>query len=134
MTFFTLSHCSCPTFFKIFPFCSRVDTFQEPKSIDQIRIRPNDDNQVLIPDFSSNENETESDDDLKPLRCIHGFSCSDRCARMDMKIVKLAFQVLEKNAEEENDEHEKERFNKRMTKMEHTLDTIASRLNELLQK
>lgn len=87
---------------------------------------------MLIPSFQ--ENETETDSDLKPLRCIRCFPCSGQCSRMDSKIVKLAFQVLDKNAMEEHEQNEKEEFNKRMTKMEHTLDTIANRLSELLQQ
>lgn len=88
----------------------------------------------MIPESSSNENETETDDDSKPLRCIRCFMCYGRCAHMDSKIVKLAFQVLDKNAMEEHDENEKEEFNRRITRIEHTLDTIANRLNELLHK
>lgn len=132
--FFSILPFSCPAFFKIFPFCLKAEIFEEPKLIHEIIIKTNDNNQILIPELISNEDETDTDESLLPLRCSGCFSCSGRCARMDSKIVKLAFQVLDKNALEEHDEHEREQFEKRITKMESTLDTIASKLNELLKK
>ena len=125
---------SYPTFFKIFPFCAGIDTFEESKSVYHIRIKPNDNNQIFIPDLSDHGEINETDDNLRPLLCIHHLTCSNRCTRMDSKIVKLAFQVLEKNVQEQHDEEEREKFNKRMTKMETTLETIADRLNDLLKK
>lgn len=73
-------------------------------------------------------------DNLRPLRCIHFLTCSDPCARMDSKIVKLAIQVLEKNALDEKDENEREQLNNRMAKIETSLQTILDKLNELTMK
>lgn len=125
---------SYPTFFKIFPFCAGIDTFEESKSIYRIRVKPNDNNQILFPDLSNHREINDTDDNLRPLLCIHHLTCSNRFTRMDSKIVKLAFQVLEKNAKEQHDAEEREKFNKRLMRMESTLDTIADRLKEILKK
>lgn len=114
----------------MFSLCTGVNALEETKSIYHIRVKPNDYNQILIP---SNPNEEESDfgDNLRPLRCIHFFSCSDPCARMDSKIVKHALQVVDKNAIQKNDDNEYELLNNRITKMEKTLTTILDKLNDL---
>lgn len=72
------------------------------------------------------------DDNVKPLRCLTHLSCSNRCARMDAKIIKLAFQVLEKKSNEQHDEDEKEKFNRKIERMETTLDKIEEKLTDLL--
>lgn len=94
-------------------------------------MKPNDYNQILIPDLSTHEDASDISDNLRPLRCIHFFACSDPCVRMDSKIVKLANQVLEKNALNEKDENEREELNKRMTKIESTLQIILDKITVL---
>lgn len=131
MTFLYFPTCSCPSFFK---FSCVGSKFDETKSIYHIRIKPNDYNQILIPDLNTHEGVSDISDNLRPLRCIHFLTCSDPCARMDSKIVKLAFKVLEKNANEEKDENEREQINKRMTKIETTLQTILDKLNDMTKK
>lgn len=106
----------------------RFELFDESKSIHRIRIKPNANNQILIPDSGSNDDVNQTDDNLTPLLCIHHLSCSNRCTRMEPKIVKLALQVLDKRTNEQHDEHEKEQFNKRITKMEATLERIAEHM------
>lgn len=53
---------------------------------------------------------------------------------MDAKIVKFAYQVLEKNATEQHDEVEKDRLDKRITRIENTLNIIVNKLNDLTEK
>lgn len=115
--------------------CCVGNKFDELKSIYHIRVKPNDYNQILIPDLNTND-EAASDisDNLRPLRCIHFFTCSDPCARMDSKIVKHALNVLEKNAQNEKDEDERDLLNQRMAKIETTLQTMLDKLNELTKK
>lgn len=115
-------------------FCCIGSKFDELKSIYHIRVKPNDNNQILIPDLNTHEDASDMSDNLRPLRCIHILTCSDPCARMDAKIVKLSFSVLEKNAHADQDENEREQLNKRMTKMETTLQSILDKLNELTKK
>lgn len=122
---------SCPSFFK---FCCVANKFDELKSIYHIRIKPNDYNLILIPDLNTHEDVSDISDNLRPVRCLHFLTCNDPCARMDPKIVKLAIKVLEKNANEEKDENEREQLNKRMTKIETTLQSIVEKLNELTKK
>lgn len=129
--FLYFSASSCP---KCFKFCCIGNKLEELKAIYHIRVKPNDYNQILIPDLNTQEDASDISDNLRPLRCIHFFTCSDPCARMDSKIVKHALQVLEKNASDEKDEYEREQLHKRMTKIETTLETILDRLNDLTKK
>lgn len=114
--------------------CTGSNAFDDLKSISHIRVKPNDNNQILIPEWNVNDEVSETGDNLRPLKCMHIFSCSDPCARMDSKIVKFAIQVVEKNAQEEAEENVKEQMDKRITKIEHTLDVIVNKLNELTKK
>lgn len=123
--------CSCPSLLKC---CWAGNKFDELKSIYHIRVKPNDYNQILIPDLNTHEGSSEISDNLRPLRCIHFFTCSDPCARMDSKIVTLAIQVIEKNALNEKDENERDQLIERMTRMETSLQTILDKLNELTAK
>ena len=109
--------CRYPTFFKIFPFCAAIDTFKLPKSINRIRVTPNDSNKILIMPA----------EDISVSWWIH-LTFFNRCTRMDSKIVKGAFDVLKKKRKEQTDEEEKEKFNQRISKMETTLEKIANRL------
>lgn len=84
--------------------------------------------------MNTHEGSSEISDNLRPLRCIHFFTCSDPCARMDSKIVTLAIQVIEKNALNEKDENERDQLIERMTRMETSLQTILDKLNELTAK
>lgn len=68
------------------------------------------------------------------LWCLRQCTCLNRYARMDSKIVQLAYQVLEKNADEQHDKEEREEINRRMTKMETALEKIADKLDEILRK
>lgn len=129
---FNFFYYSCPAIVKIFPFCAKIHAFEDTTPIYHIRVKPNIDNQILIPDLNSQEENSDSEDNLKPLRCLTNLSCSNRCARMDAKIIKLAFQVLDKKANEKHDENEKEKFNKRIDRMETTLDKIEEKLTNLL--
>ncbi|XP_055307771.1 transient receptor potential cation channel protein painless-like [Sitodiplosis mosellana] len=106
-----------PTFFKIFPFCAGIDTFKLPKLINRIRVTPNDSNKILI----------MPDEEISVSWWVHLRFCN-RCIRMDSKVVKMAFDVLKKKRKEQHDEEEREKFNKRITKMETTLEKIADRL------
>ncbi|XP_031634835.1 transient receptor potential cation channel protein painless-like [Contarinia nasturtii] len=125
---------SYSTVFKILPFCHEFDTFDETKPIYNIRIKPNDNNQILIPDTNNTNDEVnQTDDNLRPLLCFHRLCCN-RCTHMDSKIVKLAFQCLEKTAIEQHEENEREKHNERLTRMEETLETIVDKLNDILNK
>lgn len=126
---------SYSTIFKIFPFCNEFDAFDESKPNYNIRIKPNASNQILIPDLTnSNDDVDPTDDNLQPLLCVHRFFCCNRCTHMDSKIVKLAFQCLDKKAIEKQEEDEREKYNERLVRMEATLDAIADKLNDILKK
>lgn len=118
----------------MFALCSRSDASADVKSIQHIRVKPNDNNQILIPDLNTSEGESDFGDNLRPLRCINVFSCSDACARMDSKIVKLALQVLDKNGIQEHDNNERDALNKRIIKIEDTLKIIINKLDDLSKK
>lgn len=94
-----------------------------------IRIKPNDNNRILVPNDGIGMTQTE---ELRPMQCVH--LCSDRCARMDSKIVKLALQALEKAENEQQEQSRDELLEKRISKMEATLDTISDKLDGLLRK
>lgn len=131
---FSSSLCSCPGLFKLFSLCTGVNAFEESKSVYRIRVKPNDYNQILLPDLNTHDDESVDGESSTPLRCIHIISCSDPCARMDSKIMKHAFQVLERNAIEEHDDDEREKLNKRMIEMENTLKIIVHKLDDLSNK
>lgn len=79
--------------------------------------------------MNSQEEESDVEENLTALHSL----VHHRCARMDAKIVKLALQVLERNANEKHDakHDEKEQFMKRFNQMEATLDRIENKLNDL---
>lgn len=126
--------CSCPGLFKLFSLCTGVNAFEESKSLYRIRVKPNDYNQILIPDLNNHDDESVDGESSTPLRCIHFISCTDPCARMDTKIMKHAFRVLERNAIGEHVDDEREKLNTRMTEMENTLKIIVNKLDDLSNK
>lgn len=126
-------HFRCSAFFKIFPIFARFE-FEETKSICHLRVKPNDNNLILIPDLNSQDDASDIENNLRPLRCITHLACLDRCARMEPKIVKLAFQALNRAAEEQRDNDEKEQFNKRISKMETILEDISQKLDNVLKQ
>lgn len=104
--------------------------FQELKPVYQVKVLPNANNQILI----SNQLDAEKETDAKPMQCYDCFSCFGQCSRMDGRIVKLAYGVLEKVKMEQYEEDENNLLKERIGRIETTLENIANKLNSILRK
>lgn len=105
----------------------------------EVHVKPNSNNEISVPvpikvDYEKKTNAIETDP--QPVQCGSCFllSCFGNCSRMDKKIVKLAFGVLEKVKMEKYEEAEKDLLNDRIGKIEEALETITIKLNTLLKK
>lgn len=114
---------------------AKVSVFKELKPVFQVRVKPNGNNEILIPNQIEYENKIRLiETDMKPIGCTSGFSCLGGCSRMDRKIVKLAFYVLEKQKIEKFEESEKDMLKERICNIETALGNISEQLNTLLRK
>lgn len=104
--------------------------FQELKPVFRVKVLPNATNQILIP----NQYDAEKEPEAKSIKCHDCFSCFGQCSRMDGKIMKLAFGLLEKVKMEQYEEHESNLLKERIGRIEVTLENIANKLNSILRK
>lgn len=104
--------------------------FQELKPVYQVKVLPNANNQILIPNHTDAEKETDD----RPVQCYDCVSCFGHCSRMDGKIVKLAYSLLDKMRMEQYEEDENNLLKERIGRIEVTLENIANRLNSILRK
>lgn len=104
--------------------------FLELKPVFRVKVLPNANNQILIP----NQSDTEKETDAKAIQCYDCFSCYGQCSRMDSKIVKFAFGLLEKVKMEQYEEEENNLLKERIGRIEVSLENIANKLNSILRK
>lgn len=104
--------------------------FLELAPVFRVKILPNANNQILIP----NQVDAEKDIDAKTIKCYDCFSCFGQCSRMDSKIVKSAFGLLDKVRMEQYEEEENNMLKERIARIEVNLENIANQLNNVLKK
>lgn len=129
-------HFSCPMFKRILDARATISVFKGLKPIFEIRVKPNANNQISVPvqiDYEKTKTDV-IEFDMPPIQCINCFSCFGKCSRMDKKIVKLAFAVLEKIKMDKYEEIEKDLLKERIGKIENSLEIISNKLNTLLSK
>lgn len=120
---------SCFTFMKYFARAT-ISVFKRLKPTFHIQVKPNANNQILVPIDSSNQKEKNAmESEKQPIQC---FACFGNCTRMDKKIMKLAFAVLEKIRMEKYEEDDKDLLKERICNIEVSLENIANKLNTLL--
>ncbi|XP_055300695.1 transient receptor potential cation channel protein painless-like [Sitodiplosis mosellana] len=130
----TNSWFSCPSFMKYFARAT-ISVFKELKPVFQVRVKPNDNNQISLPVPIDYEKKTDAiENEMQPIQCHNCFSCFGKCSRMDKKIVKLAMVVLDKVKMEKFEEIEKDLLNDRIGKIEVSLENITNKLITLLNK
>lgn len=113
----------------------KISIFKELKPIFQVKVRPNDNNQIAFPVGIDYKKKTDTVEvDMQPVQCGSCLSCFGRCSRMDKKIIKLARNVLDKLRNEKLEEIEKDQLKNRMSKIELSLENITNKLNSLLNK
>lgn len=113
---------------------SRISVFKTFIPTYKIRVKPNDNNQILVETFASDSKKDMIENDFAPVECISGCPCAGRCSRMEKKIIKLASNVLEKIKREKYEEAEKEHYKNRIVNIEASLHDITQKLNILLNK
>lgn len=107
-----------------------ISVFKDLRPVFQVRVKPNSNNEISVPVEFDYEKKTIE----QPIQCTNCFSCFGKCSRMDKKIVKLAYAVLEKVKVEKFEESEKDLLNDRIGKIEVSLENITKKLNTLLHK
>lgn len=113
----------------------QISLFKELKPIFQVKVRPNDNNQIAVPVGIDYKKKTDAIEvDMEPVQCGSCLSCFGRCSRMDKKIIKLAKNVLDKIKNEKFEEIEKNQLKDRMSKIELSLENITNKLNSLLNR
>lgn len=120
---------SFPSFMRYFA-REKNSVFQELKPVFRVKVLPNANNQILIP----NQFDAEKESDDKTIKCYDCFSCFGQCSRMDSKIVKFAFGLLEKVKMEQYEEEENNLLKERISRIEVNLENIANKLNSVLNK
>lgn len=110
-----------------------ISVFKDLMPVFQVRVKPNANNQIYV--AANDEKKIDAiNSDMQSIQCANCFSCFGKCSRMDKKIVKLAFHVLEKVKMEMYEKNEKDVLKVRIGKIEHSLDIITNKLNTLLSK
>lgn len=113
---------------------ARISIFKTLISGYKVRIRPNDNNQIKAQlrnakNVDARDAKIDARNQLKVLECCGCHSCLGNCLRMDKKIVKLSFQILEKIRAEQDEENDKEELKIRIQSIESSLEKIMSKLN-----
>lgn len=95
-------------------------------------MRPNANNEIVIPGSADLEDDAESN----PFQCYHALPSFCRCLCMDSESIKLALCLLERIKAEKSAKAEKNdvngiirRIDYRLLKMEYTLNLICQSLN-----
>lgn len=110
-----------------------ISVFKDLMPIFQVRVKPNANNQIYV--AADDEKKLDAiDSDMQSIQCASCFSCFGKCSRMDKKIVKLAFNVLEKVKMEKYEEGEKDLLKNRIGHIENSLEDIKKKLNTLLSQ
>lgn len=107
----------------------KISVFKDLIPVFQIRVKPNDNNKIYI---TANDKKKTDDSDMQPTRYFSCFSCLGKCSQMDSKVMKLAFNVLEKVKMEKYENTESDLLKNRIIHIEKTLDDITNKLNTLL--
>lgn len=112
-----------------------ISVFKGLKPVFQIRVKPNVKNEISVPQEVDIDKKTYTiENEIPSIQCANCFSCFGKCSRMDKKIVKLSFAVLEKVKLERFEESEKDLLNDRISKIEISLQNITNKLITLLNK
>lgn len=85
-------------------------------------------------EISESEDYINPTSQLKSSGCMHFLLCPGQCTQMNRKAVESAIRILKKNENIVNDVDDKELLNKRILKIENTLEIILDKLNDLLKK
>lgn len=118
---------------------ARISVFKTLITSYKIRVRPNENNQIKA-QVMRTKNVDDSDSAIKDIRLTDTvgsysktldccYSCFGDCFRMDKKIVKLSFGVLEKVRCEQDEEDEREQLRNKLNNIEIALDNITQKLN-----
>lgn len=81
-------------------------------------------------EISESEDYINPTSQLKSSGCMHFLLCPGQCTQMNRKAVESAIRILKKNENKVNDVV----LNKRILKIENTLEIILDKLNDLLKK
>lgn len=81
-------------------------------------------------EISESEDYINPTSQLKSSGCMHFLLCPGQCTQMNRKAVESAIQIISN----ENKVNDKELLNKRILKIENTLEIILDKLNDLLKK
>lgn len=116
---------------------SRISLFKDFIPMYKVSVLPNVHNQVLIPipPDASNNKLTTIESNSRTLECVS--SClyfGNQCSRMEPKIVKYSWHVLEKKVNEFDDEKEKIDLKNQISFIEKRLTDINDKLTRLLQQ
>lgn len=114
---------------------SRLGVFTKSIPSYLIRVKPNDQNQIYVETQNTNDKSktiTTEDETIGCFvsRCFYRGSCS----RMERKIIKLAFNILEKRKQEKFEELEKEHLIQRIHCIENSLLSITQKLDVIMNK
>lgn len=114
---------------------SRLGVFKKSIQSYLIRVKPNDQNQIYVETPETNDepkNNTIEDETIGCLvsRCFYSGSCS----QMERKIIKLAFNILEKRKQEKFEQLEKDHLIHRIHYIENSLHSIAQKLDVIMNK
>lgn len=85
-------------------------------------------------EISESEDYINPTSQLKSSSRMHFFLCFGQFTQMNRKAVESAIQILKKNENKVNDVDDKGLLNKRILKIENTLEIILDKLNDLLKK
>lgn len=114
---------------------TRLGVFKKSIPSYLFRVKPNDQNQIYVEAQESNDkskSNTIEDETIGCFisRCFYRGSCS----RMEKKIIKLAFNILEKRKQEKFEELEKEHLIHRIHCIENSLNCITQKLDLIINK
>lgn len=114
---------------------SRLVVFKKSIPSYLIRVKPNVQNQIYVETPETNDRSKTNSIDDETIgcfisRCFYRGSCS----QMERKIIKLAFNILEKRKQGKYEELEKEQLIHRIHCIEDSLHSITQKLDIIMNK
>lgn len=114
---------------------SRIGVFKKSIPSYLIRVKPNDQNQIYVKTPETNYEPKRNTIEDETIGCFIS-SCFSRCScsRMEKKIIKLAFNILEKRKQEKFEKSEKEHVIHGIRSIENSLRSITQKLDIMMNK
>lgn len=113
---------------------SRLGVFKKSIPSYLVRVKPNDQNHIYVETVGTNDKPERNTIKNETIGCFASGCFFRGCSRMEKKIIKLSFNILEKRRQEKFEELEKEHLIHRIHCIENSLHSITQKLDIIMNK